>query len=135
MNRQEESWPSFNFSDEEQEIEIKCEDIKTLKRVFSSEYKEYGGQEEKKEKIIKAKKEIATLKLKPFSAEYYLIQSMRLKSEIHHNKRKRRECIFTPPFSHQIPCVFLPPRSVLSPPRRPQEGILLSIPSPVFPVV
>ena len=64
----------FNFSDEEQEIEIKCEDLKTLNRVFSSEYKEYGGQEEKKEKIIKAKKEIATLKLKPFSAEYYLIQ-------------------------------------------------------------
>ncbi|MDM8126368.1 1,4-alpha-glucan branching protein GlgB [Mediterraneibacter glycyrrhizinilyticus] len=64
----------FNFSDEEQEIEIKCEDKKTLKRVFSSEYKVYGGQEEKKEKIIKVKKEIATLKLKPFSAEYYLIQ-------------------------------------------------------------
>ena len=64
----------FNFSDKEQEIEIKCEDKKTLKRVFSSEYKAYGSQEEKKEKIIKAKKEIATLKLKPFSAEYYLIQ-------------------------------------------------------------
>lgn len=64
----------FNFSDKEQEIEIKCEDKKTLKRVFSSEYKEYGGQEEKKEKIIKAKKEIVTLNLKPFSAEYYLIQ-------------------------------------------------------------
>ncbi len=70
MNRQERIVAAFNFSDEEQEIEIKCEDIKTLKRVFSSEYKEYGGQEEKKEKIIKAKKEIATLKLKPFSAEY-----------------------------------------------------------------
>lgn len=64
----------FNFSDKEQEIEIKCEDKKTLKRVFSSEYKAYGSQEEKKEKIIKAKKEIATLNLKPFSAEYYLIQ-------------------------------------------------------------
>ena len=64
----------FNFSDKEQEIEIKCEDKKALKRVFSSEYKEYGGQEEKKEKIIKAKKEIVTLNLKPFSAEYYLIQ-------------------------------------------------------------
>ena len=75
MNRQERIVAAFNFSDEEQEIEIKCEDIKTLKRVFSSEYKEYGGQEEKKEKIIKAKKEIATFKLKPFSAEYYLIQS------------------------------------------------------------
>ena len=75
MNRQERIVAAFNFSDEEQEMEIKCEDIKTLKRVFSSEYKEYGGQEEKKEKIIKAKKEIATLKLKPFSAEYYLIQS------------------------------------------------------------
>ena len=75
MNRQERIVAAFNFSDEEQEIEIKCEDIKTLKRVFSSEYKEYGGQEENKEKIIKAKKEIATLKLKPFSAEYYLIQS------------------------------------------------------------
>lgn len=74
MNRQERIVAAFNFSDEEQEIEIKCEDIKTLKRVFSSEYKEYGGQEEKKEKIIKSKKEIATLKLKPFSAEYYLIQ-------------------------------------------------------------
>lgn len=75
MNRQERIVAAFNFSDEEQEIEIKCEDIKTLKRVFSSEYKEYGGQEEKKEKIIKAKKEIATLNLKSFSAEYYLIQS------------------------------------------------------------
>ena len=75
MNRQERIVAAFNFSDEEQEIEIKCEDKKFLKRVFSSEYKEYGGQEEKKEKIIKAKKEIATLKLKPFSAEYYLIQS------------------------------------------------------------
>lgn len=75
MNRQERIVAAFNFSDEEQEIEIKCEDKKTLKRVFSSEYKVYGGQEEKKEKIIKAKKEIATLKLKPFSAEYYLIQS------------------------------------------------------------
>ncbi len=64
----------FNFSDKEQEIEIKCEDKKTLKRVFSSEYKAYVSQEEKKEKIIKAKKEIATLNLKPFSAEYYLIQ-------------------------------------------------------------
>lgn len=64
----------FNFSDKEQEIEIKCEDKKALKRVFSSEYKAYGSQEEKKEKIIKAKKEIATLNLKPFSAEYYLIQ-------------------------------------------------------------
>lgn len=74
MNRQERIVAAFNFSDEEQEIEIKCEDLKTLNRVFSSEYKEYGGQEEKKEKIIKAKKEIATLKLKPFSAEYYLIQ-------------------------------------------------------------
>ena len=75
MNRQERIVAAFNFSDEEQEIEIKCEDKKSLKRVFSSEYKEYGGQEEKKEKIIKAKKEIATLKMKPFSAEYYLIQS------------------------------------------------------------
>ena len=75
MNRQERIVAAFNFSDKEQEIEIKCEDKKSLKRVFSSEYKEYGGQEEKKEKIIKAKKEIATLKLKPFSAEYYLIQS------------------------------------------------------------
>ena len=75
MNRQERIVAAFNFSDEEQEIEIKCEDKKTLKRVFSSEYKEYGGQEEKKEKIIKAKKEIVTLQLKPFSAEYYLIQS------------------------------------------------------------
>ena len=75
MNRQERIVAAFNFSDEEQEIEIKCEDKKSLKRVFSSEYKEYGGQEEKKEKIIKAKKEIATFKLKPFSAEYYLIQS------------------------------------------------------------
>ena len=75
MNRQERIVAAFNFSDEEQEIEIKCEDKKSLKRVFSSEYKAYGGQEEKKEKIIKAKKEIATLKLKPFSAEYYLIQS------------------------------------------------------------
>ena len=75
MNRQERIVAAFNFSDEEQEIEIRCEDIKTMKRVFSSEYKAYGGQEEKKEKIIKAKKEIATLKLKPFSAEYYLIQS------------------------------------------------------------
>lgn len=72
MNRQERIVAAFNFSDEEQEIEIKCEDIKTLKRVFSSEYKVYGGQEEKKEKIIKVKKEIATLKLKPFSAEYYV---------------------------------------------------------------
>ena len=72
MNRQERIVAAFNFSDEEQEIEIKCEDIKTLKRVFSSEYKEYGGQEEKKEKIIKAKKEIATLQMKPFSAEYYI---------------------------------------------------------------
>lgn len=75
MNRQERIVAAFNFSDEEQEIEIKCEDKKSLKRVFSSEYKEYGGQEEKKEKIIKAKKEIVTLQLKPFSAEYYLIQS------------------------------------------------------------
>ena len=74
MNRQERIVAAFNFSDEEQEIEIKCEDKKSLKRVFSSEYKAYGGQEEKKEKIIKAKKEIATLNLKPFSAEYYLIQ-------------------------------------------------------------
>ena len=74
MNRQERIVAAFNFSDEEQEIEIKCEDKKSLKRVFSSEYKEYGGQEEKKEKIIKAKKEIVTLNLKPFSAEYYLIQ-------------------------------------------------------------
>lgn len=74
MNRQERIVAAFNFSDEEQEIEIKCEDKKTLKRVFSSEYKAYGSQEEKKEKIIKAKKEIATLNLKPFSAEYYLIQ-------------------------------------------------------------
>ena len=54
MNRQERIVAAFNFSDEEQEIEIKCEDKKSLKRVFSSEYKEYGGQEEKKEKIIKA---------------------------------------------------------------------------------
>ena len=75
MNRQERIVAAFNFSDEEQEIEIKCEDKKSLKRVFSSEYKAYGGQEEKKEKIIKAKKEIVTLQLKPFSAEYYLIQS------------------------------------------------------------
>ena len=74
INRQERIVAAFNFSDEEQEIEIKCEDLKTLNRVFSSEYKEYGGQEEKKEKIIKAKKEIATLNLKSFSAEYYLIQ-------------------------------------------------------------
>lgn len=74
MNRQERIVAAFNFSDGEQKIEISCEDIKTLKRVFSSEYKAYGGQEEKKEKIIKAKKEIATLNLKPFSAEYYLIQ-------------------------------------------------------------
>lgn len=75
MNRQDRIVAAFNFSDGEQKIEISCEDIKTLKRVFSSEYKAYGGQEEKKEKIIKAKKEIVTLQLKPFSAEYYLIQS------------------------------------------------------------
>ena len=72
MNRQERIVAAFNFSDEEQEIEIKCEDLKTLNRVFSSEYKVYGGQEEKKEKIIKVKKEIATLNLKSFSAEYYI---------------------------------------------------------------
>lgn len=64
----------FNFSDEEQEIEIKCEDKKTLKRVFSSEYKVYGGQEEKKEKIMRPEEGTVTLRLKSFSAEYYLIQ-------------------------------------------------------------
>lgn len=74
MNRKEGILAVFNFSDEEQKIRIKCEDKKTLKRVFSSEYKEYGGQEEKKEKIMRPEEGTVTLQLQPFSAEYYLIQ-------------------------------------------------------------
>ena len=63
----------FNFSDEEQEIEIRSKDIKELKKVFSSEYIGYGGAEEKESKAVKIKKDSCSFRLKPFSAEYYII--------------------------------------------------------------
>ena len=63
----------FNFSDEEQEIEIRSKDIKELKKVFSSEYKGYGGAEEKQNKAVKIKKDSCSFRLQPFSAEYYII--------------------------------------------------------------
>ena len=64
----------FNFSDEEQEIEIRSKDIKELKKVFSSEYKGYGGAEEKQSKSVKIKKDSFSFRLQPFSAEYYMIE-------------------------------------------------------------
>ena len=63
----------FNFSDEAQELEIRSKDIKEIKKVFSSEYKGYGGAEKKQSKTIKIKKDSCTIQLNAFSAEYYMI--------------------------------------------------------------
>ena len=63
----------FNFSDQDQEFEIPGKNIKELKKVFSSEYPGYGSAEEKQNKAVKIKKGSCLFRLKPFSAEYYMI--------------------------------------------------------------
>lgn len=63
----------FNFSDQDQEFEIQGKNIKELKKVFSSEYPGYGSAEEKQNKAVKIKKGSCLFRLKPFSAEYYMI--------------------------------------------------------------
>ena len=62
-----------NFSDKEQEVEVQGKNIKELKKVFSSEYMGYGGAEEKESKAVRIKKDSCLFRLKPFSAEYYMI--------------------------------------------------------------
>ena len=63
----------FNFSDQDQEFEIQGKNIKELKKVFSSEYMGYGGAEEKESKAVRIKKDSCLFRLKPFSAEYYVV--------------------------------------------------------------
>lgn len=61
---------AFNFSDNDQEIEIRYEKGKTLKQVFCSEY---NGQICREETGQRADGGKAVLKMRPFSAGYYLI--------------------------------------------------------------
>ena len=65
----------FNFSGIEQpDYTVEIPGAARLRRIFTSEWKEYGGSEETKEKILTGKDEIFELSMKPFSAEYYLIE-------------------------------------------------------------
>lgn len=63
----------FNFSDQDQEFEIEAGAVTALKKTFCSEWKEYGGMEEKQNKAIKIKEGCCLFRLKPFSAEYYVV--------------------------------------------------------------
>ena len=63
----------FNFSDQDQEFEIQGKNIKELKKVFSSEDPGYGGTEQEKRKVVKINKGSCSFRLKPFSAEYYVV--------------------------------------------------------------
>ena len=65
---------AFNFSDREQEFEIKGKNIKKVKKVFSSECRRSGVSEEQErgeEKIIEDR---YSFRLYPFSAQYYTIR-------------------------------------------------------------
>ena len=65
----------FNFSGIEQpDYTVEIPGAARLRRIFTSEWKEYGGSEETKEKILTGKDEIFELSMKPFSAEYYMIE-------------------------------------------------------------
>lgn len=72
-SEKEQIMAAFNFSDKEQEVEVQGKNIKELKKVFSSEYMGYGGAEEKESKAVRIKKDSCSFRLKPFSAEYYMI--------------------------------------------------------------
>lgn len=72
-SEKEQIMAAFNFSDKEQEVEVQGKNIKELKKVFSSEYMGYGGAEEKESKAVRIKKDSCLFRLKPFSAEYYMI--------------------------------------------------------------
>lgn len=63
----------FNFSDQDQEFEIRGKNIKEMKKVFSSEDTGYGGTEQEESKAVKIKEDSCSFHLKPFSAEYYMI--------------------------------------------------------------
>ena len=63
----------FNLSEKEQELEIEAGGITALKKVFCSEWKEYGGMEEKQNNAVKIKEGCCLFRLKPFSAEYYAV--------------------------------------------------------------
>ncbi len=65
----------FNFSGIEQpDYTVEIPDAVRLSRIFTSEWKGYGGTEETKEKILTGKDGIFELSMKPFSAEYYMIE-------------------------------------------------------------
>lgn len=73
---------AFNFSDAEQTISVKPVQKEeknvshgiSLIRIFSSEYKEYGGQEEDQKIILKPEDGAFLLRLHPFSGAYYKLR-------------------------------------------------------------
>ena len=73
---------AFNFSDAEQAISVKPVQKEeknvshgiSLTRIFSSEYKEYGGQEEGQKIILKPEDGAFLLRLHPFSGAYYKLR-------------------------------------------------------------
>ena len=73
---------AFNFSDAEQAISVKPVQKEEknvshgilLTRIFSSEYKEYGGQEEGQKIILKPEDGAFLLRLHPFSGAYYKLR-------------------------------------------------------------
>ena len=65
----------FNFSGIEQpDYTVEIPDAARIRRIFTSEWKGYGGTEETNDKILTGEDGIFELSMKPFSAEYYLIE-------------------------------------------------------------
>ena len=65
----------FNFSGIEQpDYTVEIPDAARIRRIFTSEWKGYGGTEETNDKILNGEDGIFELSMKPFSAEYYLIE-------------------------------------------------------------
>ena len=65
----------FNFSGIEQpDYTVEIPDAARIRRIFTSEWKGYGGTEETNDKILTGEDGIFELSMKPFSAEYYMIE-------------------------------------------------------------
>ena len=65
----------FNFSGIEQpDYTVEIPDAARIRRIFTSEWKGYGGTEETNDMILTGEDGIFELSMKPFSAEYYLIE-------------------------------------------------------------
>lgn len=62
----------FNFSEKDQKLEIEAGAVVALKKVFCSEWKEYGGSDNGRKEVMEPENRTFVFYLQPFSAAYYI---------------------------------------------------------------